>query len=299
MKIIIRKKEHWQGCNGRPVTYEKEWDNLDNPFNLNKICFSLGVDSSLLSNPVDRSRKGYHISPYMVYESPETGVIFRLGVYKYQFELLGWGADGFEDSVEYQESDQFRTLLRDVMTALGFKYSEYPSQTESAALIERLCELDSEFCNLFNSLFEFEEISDDVHSLALNEWDRMENRRRFNREIQRKDKEIESLSNKLGETEKHLQQVLIDCHFDECISHVQESKDIDENYLSRKKDYEDAIKNPMFPKKQLAILKNLYDGARLKYNNHHGKYIAQIFGTDASSIDYNFLNSYISSRLSK
>lgn len=299
MKIIIRKKEEWQDCNGRPITYEKEWDNLDNPFNLNKICFSLGVDSSLLSNPADRSRKGNHIALYRVYESPETGVIFRLGVYKYQFELLGWGADGFEDCVKYQESNQFRTLLQDVMKTLGFTYSEYPSPTESVALIERLCELDSEFCNLFNSLFEIEEISDDIHTIALNDWDRMEKRCRLNREIQGKDKEILSLVNKLGETEKHLQRVLIDCHFEECVNHVQESEHIDENYLSRKKEYEDAINNSMFPKKQLAILQNLFDGARLKYNNHHDKCISQIFGNDASSIDYIFLKSYVPSKISK
>ena len=72
------------------------WNNLDNATNLNGIWqdLNLPADSRLSEY---KSREGLHFALYVVSESPETGVLVRLGLAQYKFTLLGWSCDGFEN----------------------------------------------------------------------------------------------------------------------------------------------------------------------------------------------------------
>ena len=60
------------------------WNNLDNATNLNDIWqdLNLPADSRLSEY---KSREGLHFALYVVSESPETGVLVRLGLAQYKF----------------------------------------------------------------------------------------------------------------------------------------------------------------------------------------------------------------------
>lgn len=179
MKIIIRRIRYHSTKSGKTLSYSEYWDNLNNEFNLNNVCRSLGIESPLLSDPHVDSRKGYHIAPYEVYESLETGVIIRLGMFKYKYEQLENIGSGSKYDVEYHQSDKLNEIMEAMMEAMGLEYKEFPTPAESIALMNRLVELDDHFKTIFNLIFEIEDISDDIHYLASSEWEKTKERHKI------------------------------------------------------------------------------------------------------------------------
>ena len=276
------------------------WNNLDNATNLNDIWqdLNLPADSRLSEY---KSREGLHFALYVVSESPETGVLIRIGLAQYKFTLLGWSCDGFENYLTFEEPERHTDLIHTFMSALGLEYAENPTPEQSVALARKLCDLDTSFKKVFDEYFIFDEIAENYHDLLIQLSETKNELRSEKERVANLNDTIDNQQTMLVESKQLLQRVLINQHMSECKKLLEQSADLDKLEDAHKKsceNYEHMCSIVTHPDKWLrrclAESKNLYDGARYRARSFHDKEIRRIFGEDAVYIDYTYMKFLLS-----
>lgn len=280
------------------------WSNLDNPTFLNPIWEKLGLpeESRLGSESVFGDRKKLHIALSVVSFTPETGVLVRPGLYRFTFDQIGWGCDGYENYVTCAESDNNIEILQDFMKALGLKFREFPTAENSVAFAEKLCQLDLNFKSQFDEYFMFDEIADTSHGLLIQLSATKELQHKLEDELSECNDTIARQQTMLVESRQLLQRVLINQHISECKQLLQNAKPIDKDVVDTKQRYEALLKlvemrgENKSLRREIAIAKNTYDGARHKARNFHDKELRRIFDLDCAYIDYSYMKLLLSDK---
>ena len=217
-----------------PCNSWSRWNNLDNATNLNGIWQDLGLPANPRLSDY-KSREGLHFALYVTSELPETGVLIRLGLAQYKFTLLGWGSDGFENYVIFEEPERHTELLHTFMSALGLEYAENPTPEQSVALARKLCDLDTSFKKLFDEYFIFDEIAENYHDLLIQLSETKNELRSEKKHVASLNDTIDNQQTMLIESKQLLQRVLINQHMSECKKLLEQSADLDKLEDAHKK----------------------------------------------------------------
>lgn len=298
---IIRFKESRKMRYRNPRNPYYPWDNLNNPICLNQVWFDYlrlpemgNLDSKYPYCASDKMQ----ILPYILRYSDAEGVIFRLGIFRYN----GGPVDGFEYAVDYIDSENSHDLLGLFMKNLGLEFNLNPSASDCVALARKLYEIDRKFESYFDKYFVFDEIPDSFNTVISDYVKIAADNRKLDLALSESKKENESLKNEIQDRNLLIQRILIDQHEEACRRLIDNNAPLDNQVVILRDEYNSLADVPTLgvsDKKmngKLSTSRNLFDGARHKADRAHEKGLSRIFGTHASLIDYDYMKTYLQNK---